>query len=771
MSTPYLNVTPVTAGQNNKEITINDADLALEHATQAVLSVDMSAGDVTLTVDEFTRNGVFILAGATVARDCIVPSDVGAGANTARRVFNVKNTSSFSVTVKVSGQSGVEVSGGYSGVLMLDGTDASSVFLASTVTDNVLDWKSSVRAASTIAATLATSFEDGDTIDAIVLSTGDRILIKDQASGSENGIYVVNAAGAPTRSNDADASVEVTAGMATIVEEGASNGDKLFILTTNGTIVLDTTALAFSALSTGSSLNNNFVATTDPTTDDDLNQTSPGPYGVGSSWVNTTLDSAYVCVDASDGAAVWVQTNAEASAVTTIPFSAKTGDYSLLLADAGKLIRITKASPGILTVPTNASAAFALGSFIQLKSAGAGQISVSPSSGVTLNSPETYKLEKQYSHATIMKVATDTWDLYGDLETGVPPVDSTPVVEAQTLTVQESLTNSMVITVPAGTELGDLLITHIAWGTSGVNTFVTPAGWTELIGNDYANASGVVYYRMADGTEPASYIFTKTSAGNTGGVGEMLRISNARPSVPIPFYDEVGSTFNDVNYPVPLSISGHTNALELAFIAAQGGTITFTSPAGMTEIFDHSNAATSADRASATGASLDLATAGVGAIKSFVAATGTPDRIGITLVVENVTAPAVDIVSGHRYWRFQGCEANGNAEMSAEECEFLLSSVDQTGGGTASSSSGTAANAFDNSSGTIWTATSPWELTYDFGADQVIDEFSWQHGGTAGRGPWSFAIQYSDDNVIWTTAKMFTQNDSWVLSEKRTYTL
>lgn len=114
---------------------------------------------------------------------------------------------------------------------------------------NGFDVKASVRAATTVAGTLATSFENGDTIDGVVLATGNRILIKDQAAGAENGIYVVNASGAPTRATDADSNAEVTSGMFMWVEEGSTNGDTGWLLTNNGAITLGTTALVFTQFS------------------------------------------------------------------------------------------------------------------------------------------------------------------------------------------------------------------------------------------------------------------------------------------------------------------------------------------------------------------------------------------------------------------------------------------------------------------------------------------------------------------------------------------
>jgi len=112
-----------------------------------------------------------------------------------------------------------------------------------------LDVKQSVRVATTGAGTLASSFENGDSIDGVTLATGDRILIKNQASGAENGIYTVNASGAPTRATDADSDAEVTPGMFVFVEEGTTNADSGWVLTTNATITLGSTALTFAQFS------------------------------------------------------------------------------------------------------------------------------------------------------------------------------------------------------------------------------------------------------------------------------------------------------------------------------------------------------------------------------------------------------------------------------------------------------------------------------------------------------------------------------------------
>jgi hypothetical protein len=114
------------------------------------------------------------------------------------------------------------------------------------------DWKQSVRAASTTAGTLATSFANGSVIDGVTLATGDRVLIKDQATGSENGIYTVNATGAPTRATDADASADVTAGLTVFISEGTTQGNSAWSVTNDAAITLGTTAIVFTQVAGGS---------------------------------------------------------------------------------------------------------------------------------------------------------------------------------------------------------------------------------------------------------------------------------------------------------------------------------------------------------------------------------------------------------------------------------------------------------------------------------------------------------------------------------------
>lgn len=136
-----------------------------------------------------------------------------------------------------------------------------------------LAWKAPVRAATTTTGTLASAYANGQTIDGVTLVTGDRILIKDQSSGAENGIYTVNASGAPTRATDMDTSAESVNNTTVLVQEGTVNADKSFTLSNNGTITLGTTALTWVQVGGGGSA---YVA------GNGLTESPAGTFNVGS---------------------------------------------------------------------------------------------------------------------------------------------------------------------------------------------------------------------------------------------------------------------------------------------------------------------------------------------------------------------------------------------------------------------------------------------------------------------------------------------------------
>jgi len=120
--------------------------------------------------------------------------------------------------------------------------------------DNVargLYWKQPVRVASTTNITVASP---GASIDGVTMAANDRVLLKDQSTASQNGLYIFNGASTPmTRSLDADGGTELVPGTAVTVMEGTTNADKAFIIISDAAITIGTTSTTWGQLGGGSS--------------------------------------------------------------------------------------------------------------------------------------------------------------------------------------------------------------------------------------------------------------------------------------------------------------------------------------------------------------------------------------------------------------------------------------------------------------------------------------------------------------------------------------
>lgn len=102
-----------------------------------------------------------------------------------------------------------------------------------------------------IATTGNITLSGTQTIDGVAVVAGDRVLVKNQTTGSQNGIYTVNA-GSWTRTLDFDASNDISSGSLIIVREGTANSDTVWVLATNNPITLGTTSLTFTQIGGGS---------------------------------------------------------------------------------------------------------------------------------------------------------------------------------------------------------------------------------------------------------------------------------------------------------------------------------------------------------------------------------------------------------------------------------------------------------------------------------------------------------------------------------------
>ena len=101
--------------------------------------------------------------------------------------------------------------------------------------------------------------------------------------------------------------------------------------------------------------------------------------------------------------------------IITIATNAQAASYTLVLTDQSDLVEISNSSANTLTVPLDSSVAFPIGTTITILQTGAGQTTITPTGGVTINGTPGLKLRAQWSSATLIKRATDTWVAIGDL--------------------------------------------------------------------------------------------------------------------------------------------------------------------------------------------------------------------------------------------------------------------------------------------------------------------------------------------------------------------
>jgi len=100
------------------------------------------------------------------------------------------------------------------------------------------------RVASTANVVIATGLENGDVIDGVTLATGNRVLLKDQTTTSQNGLYTVVASGSASRDTEFDIISEI-AGQLILVSEGTTNADDLFLCTTDTSATLGSSAITY----------------------------------------------------------------------------------------------------------------------------------------------------------------------------------------------------------------------------------------------------------------------------------------------------------------------------------------------------------------------------------------------------------------------------------------------------------------------------------------------------------------------------------------------
>jgi len=338
--------------------------------------------------------------------------------------------------------------GTMTGALTLSGAPTTDLHAATKAyVDNVsagINFHQPVRVATTANITLSGT----QTIDGVAVVAGNRVLVKDQTTQTQNGIYVV-AADSWTRATDADntPSGELAGGDFTLVLEGTVNSGYGYVCSNTSAITIGTTNVTYAA----------FNAAKAVTAGSGLTESTPGTIDIATGGVTSAMiaDGTIVDADVNASAAIaqskisgltsdladkaplasptftgtvtvaasgitftdGTQTKQGVPSLTTIA-SATTGAYNLStggLALRDQLIPIGGAHA--ITVPTNATTAFPVGTSISFyQSAGTGG-NFTPADGtVTILSTPGSTLRALSSSATLTKVATNTWLLAGDLK-------------------------------------------------------------------------------------------------------------------------------------------------------------------------------------------------------------------------------------------------------------------------------------------------------------------------------------------------------------------
>jgi hypothetical protein len=242
-----------------------------------------------------------------------------------------------------------------------------------------LDPKGSVRVATTAAGTLASSFANGSTVDGVTLATNDRILIKNQASALENGIYTVNSSGAPTRAVDFDAWSEIPGGFV-FAEEGTANADTGWVCTSNQGGTLNITSITFVQFSGAGT----YTAGTGLTlTGTQFSITSPIATSIGGTGLSS-IGTANQVLGANNGATGLEYKTITAGTAVSVAHAANSitiNNTGVTSAVAGTAISVSGAT-GAVTI-TNTGVTALAGT--------ANQITASASTGsITLSTPSTF---------------------------------------------------------------------------------------------------------------------------------------------------------------------------------------------------------------------------------------------------------------------------------------------------------------------------------------------------------------------------------------------
>ena len=223
-------------GATTLSSTLGVTGAATLSSTLAVTGVSTFTGQTVHNGGITAATAVNITAGGSNTNINLVPQGTGTVDVASKRITNVAEPTQATDAATKNYVDAVKTG--------LDPKDSVRVATTGALSVTYANGSSGVGATLTNAGTQAAL-----TVDSIVLAVNDRILVKNQATAAQNGIYTVTNVGSAstnwvlTRSIDADTAAELTSGAFTFVEEGTQNGDNGFVCTTNGAITIGTTSI------------------------------------------------------------------------------------------------------------------------------------------------------------------------------------------------------------------------------------------------------------------------------------------------------------------------------------------------------------------------------------------------------------------------------------------------------------------------------------------------------------------------------------------------
>ena len=237
-------LTPASGGGTTNFLRADGTWAAPGAGAGTVTSVDVSGGSTGLT----TTGGPVTSSGTITLGGTLAIANGGTGQTTATAAFDaLAPTTTTGDIIYHNGTDNVRLGVGSTGQVLTVAGGAPSWAAAGGGGDSYT--LKPVRVATTANGTLASAFVNGVTVDGVTLVTGDRILIKNQTTKTQNGVYTVNASGAPTRVTEFDTGANTLAGGVIVpVVAGTVNGGASFQCMNTGAITIGSTSIVFSAV-------------------------------------------------------------------------------------------------------------------------------------------------------------------------------------------------------------------------------------------------------------------------------------------------------------------------------------------------------------------------------------------------------------------------------------------------------------------------------------------------------------------------------------------